>query len=102
MSKLLTDHEEIRNWVVARAGSPAKIDVPNGHSGFDVRLQLAFGQSIFSPDHDEPRDQIGGVEMITWSEWFQTFEDHGLALRVPIETDDTKQSAYQFDKRPQS
>lgn len=99
MSELLTDHAQIRNWVSARAGSPAKIDVPDGHGGFTTQLRLTFGQRMFTNDADESRDQIGGIELITWKEWFEEFEQHQLALRVPITSDDTTQSAYQLDKR---
>lgn len=99
MSKLLIDHDEIRDWVATRAGSPAKTEVPDGHGGDDANLHLVFGQRIFDNAHDEARDQLGGIELITWAEWFEEFEKHQLALRVQDDRDGPHSSAYTFDKR---
>ncbi|MCB1518217.1 MAG: hypothetical protein KDJ19_11455 [Hyphomicrobiaceae bacterium] len=99
MSKLLTDHDEIRSWASAHAGSPALIYVPNGHGGDDVVLKLRFGVRMFASDQDEARDQLGGIEPVTWQEWFEAFEEHQLALRVPDQVDGNPAGVYSFEKR---
>ncbi len=97
MSKLITDHKEIRAWVAARAGNPAAISVPDGHGGFISRLRLTFGQRQLQ-EQGAGNEQIGGVEMIPWEEWFKEFEAQELALRIPVSTD-AKGSAYHIEKR---
>ncbi|NLT67291.1 MAG: hypothetical protein GXX84_11875 [Acidobacteria bacterium] len=62
-AKKTTDHDVVRRWVEERGGSPAKvkgtgllrIDFP-GYSGGDK------------------------LEHITWEEFFQKFEENGLAF----------------------
>lgn len=99
MSKLLTDHDEIRAWVSSHAGTPAATSVPDGHGGFRTNLHLQFGQRMFGDDNDEARDQLGGVEMISWQEWFETFETEQLGLRVSTPDDNWHDSAFAFEKR---
>ncbi len=98
MSKLLTDHDEVRAWVAARAGYPAIISIPDGHSGFQTRLRLTFGQRQLH-EQGAGNDAIGGVELVPWNEWFDEFENQQLALRVPASQDDIGASAYQLEKR---
>lgn len=97
MSRLITDHDEIRTWVTARAGNPARICIPDGHGGFQTRLRLTFGQRQI---HEQwsGNDQIGGVELITWDQWFDEFEKQQMALRVPV-NEDSAGSAYNLEKR---
>lgn len=97
MSKLITDHKEIREWVAARAGNPAMISVSDGHGGFISRLRLTFGQRQLQ-ESGAGNEQIGGVEMIPWGDWFKEFETQALALRVPLSTDAVG-SAYHIEKR---
>jgi hypothetical protein len=97
MSKLLTDHKELRAWVAARAGNPAIISVSDGHGGFQSRLRLTFGQRQLQ-EQGAGNDQIGGVELVPWADWFKEFEAQKLALRVPV-NDDNAGSAYHIEKR---
>jgi hypothetical protein len=97
MSKLLTDHDEIRAWVAARAGNPAQISVSNGHGGFQTRLRLTFGQRLLNAD-GAGSNQVGGIELVPWTEWFTEFDKQQLGLRVPVQ-DDNAGSAYQLEKR---
>jgi len=101
MSKLLIDHNEVRAWVAARAGYPAIISIPDGHSGFQTRLRLTFGQRQLH-EQGAGNDAIGGVELVPWVEWLTEFENQKLALRVPASEDDIGGSTYQLEKRPQS
>lgn len=97
MSKLLTNHLEIREWVSARAGNPAIISIPNGHGGFGTRLRLTFGQRHLQ-EQGAGNEQVGGVEMVPWVEWFEEFERQKLAMRVSATLDDNS-IAFQFEKR---
>lgn len=97
MSKLITNHQEIREWVAARAGNPAIISVSDGHGGFVSRIRLTFGQRQLQ-ESGAGNDQIGGVELVPWAEWFKEFEAQTLALRVPV-SDDNAGSAYHIEKR---
>ncbi|MCF6302887.1 MAG: hypothetical protein L3J13_06760 [Devosiaceae bacterium] len=97
MSKLITDHKEIRSWVAARAGNPAAISVSDGHGGFILRLRLTFGQRQLQ-EQGAGNEQIGGVELIPWDDWFKEFEAQSLALRIPV-TSDAPGSAYHIEKR---
>ncbi len=97
MSKLIIDHQEIRSWVAARAGNPAAISVSDGHGGFISRLRLTFGQRQLQ-ESGAGNEQLGGVEMVPWEEWFKEFEAQSLALRVPVSTDAVG-SAYHIEKR---
>lgn len=97
MSKLITEHKEIRSWVAARAGNPAAISVSDGHGGFISRLRLTFGQRQLQ-EQGAGNDQIGGVELIPWDDWFKEFEAQSLALRIPDSTD-AMGSVYHIEKR---
>ncbi|VAW22060.1 hypothetical protein MNBD_ALPHA12-876 [hydrothermal vent metagenome] len=101
MSKLLIDHDQVRAWVAARAGYPAIISIPDGHSGFQTRLRLTFGQRQLH-EQGAGNEVIGGVELVPWNEWFDEFEKQQLALRVPASQDDISGSAYQLEKRPET
>ncbi len=97
MSKVLTDHDEVRAWVAARAGNPAIISVSDGHGGFQTRLRLTFGQRLLNGE-GAGSNQAGGIELVPWVEWFAEFDEQQLGLRVPA-TDDHAQSTYQFEPR---
>jgi len=99
VSTLLTDHQQIREWIAARAGNPAIISIPNGHGGYQARLRLTFGQRHLQ-EQGAGNEKIGGVEMVPWIEWFNEFESQNLALRVPAEQDNAG-SAFSIEKRPQ-
>ncbi|MEZ2410682.1 hypothetical protein AB6806_28205 [Bosea sp. RCC_152_1] len=73
-SKALTDHDEIRRWVEQRGGKPARVEGTEGKDGAGV-LRLDFGE----PDE--------GLEPISWDDFFETFEDRGLALLCGTEAD---------------
>lgn len=100
MSQTLIDHDEIRAWVSARAGTPAIISMPDGTGDTDDRLRLVFGQRAINAEGGEGPDRLGGIESVTWTEWFDLFENDGLALLVPDDTDNMEESAYTLEKRP--
>lgn len=80
-TKTLTDHDDIRNWAAARAGKPALSDPAPGMAGEEPVLRIAFGQQAYM-DTDEGADQVGGLQLIEWDEWFRLFDERELALVV--------------------
>lgn len=68
-SHTTTDHDEIRRWVEEHDGTPASV---KGTEGGDVAgvLRIDFpggaGEESLTP--------------ISWEEWFEKFEDSGLAF----------------------
>ncbi|MEP9374644.1 hypothetical protein [Mesorhizobium sp. KR1-2] len=79
---MLVDHEAIRDWVAARAGSPALQEATS--AGNEPVLRIVFGQSAYE-DEDQPErsEATGGIELIDWDEWFALFDKRHLALIVP-------------------
>lgn len=74
-SRPLTDHEEIRQWAEERGANPACVRVTG--SGDDVgMIRLDF------PGYGGEQS----LEHIEWDEWFDKFEERGLALLVQEET----------------
>ena len=69
LSKTTKDHEEIRRWAEERGGKPAH--VKSTGSGEDIGiLRIDF------PGYSG----AGSLEPITWEQWFEKFDERGLAL----------------------
>ena len=77
----VTDHEEIRRWAEARGGRPAKVDT-GGEGGV---LRFDFGE------------KEENLTEIDWDEFFEIFEDSGLA--VLLQTDEEKSRFSKFVAR---
>jgi hypothetical protein len=68
-SKTTTDHDEIRKWVEDHDGRPVSIrGTENGGSAGVLRIDFPGGAG---DDRLEP---------ISWDEWFEKFDDEGLAF----------------------
>ena len=67
-TKTITDHETIRRWVEERGGRPATVR-GTGDTGDVGVLRIDFPGGA------------GGesLEPISWDEWFEKFEQQGLA-----------------------
>lgn len=79
-----TDHDEIKAWIEARDGRPAKVDT-DGPGGI---LRIDFG---------EPDERL---EEIDWDEFFEIFDDNELAFLHQDKTADGKESRFnKFVKR---
>ena len=76
-----TDHDFIRRWAEERGGRPT---VVKGTAGDD-------GEGILRLDFAEPDDKL---EPISWEEFFETFEDRGLAFLHQDETASGKTSRF--------
>jgi len=98
-TKVLTEHEEIRDWAAARAGQPALSD--SGLADEEPVLRFAFGQHAYQ-DTDQGWDEIGGVEIIEWDEWFRIFEERKLALVVSEDVPGRREEFHEFVRRPES
>jgi hypothetical protein len=98
MSKILSKHEEIRDWVLARGGAPLVEDVPDGTSD-RILLQLTFGQHALNADQNEGPDRIGGFELASWEDWFAEFDRQKLALEVDDETPGRLDDSFDFVPR---
>jgi hypothetical protein len=83
------DHDAIRTWVEERGGRPARVAAtapgkPEAKAGSAGILRIDFGE----PDES--------LEEISWSEFFDTFEKHKLALL--FEDDDSGRQKSRFSK----
>jgi hypothetical protein len=63
------DHETIRRWVEERGGKPARVR-GTGNNGDPGVLRIDFPGGA---GEDE-------LEHISWDEWFQKFDEQGLAF----------------------
>jgi hypothetical protein len=70
-NRTTTDHEEIRRWAEERGGRPAA--VVNSENNEDV---AAGGLRIDFPDYDSGEP----LQEITWTEFFDRFEEENLTF----------------------
>ena len=92
----LTDHEAIRDWAAARAGSPAVVDV-SPEAGTQPMLRIVFGQEAYA-DNDRPTN-AGGYELVEWDEWFRLFDENELALVVARDQPGLREASYEMIRR---
>jgi hypothetical protein len=80
-SETTTNHEVIRKWVEKREGHPATVKetAEDGHAGI---LRIDF----------EPKEER--LEEIGWDEFFEKFDDAGLAFLYQERTKDGKLSRF--------
>jgi hypothetical protein len=68
-TRTTTDHDEIRRWVEEHGGKPARVrSTGNGDDPGVLRIDFPGGAG-----EDE-------LAPISWDEWFQKFDDEGLAF----------------------
>lgn len=69
-AKRTTNHEQIRKWVEARGGHPAKVKrtAKGGQRGGILRIDFPGFSGATS------------LKAISWDEWFDIFEDRNLAF----------------------
>ncbi|PSJ59177.1 hypothetical protein [Kumtagia ephedrae] len=92
----LTDHDAIRDWAAARAGSPALIDTST-EGGMQPMLAIVFDQAAYQ-DQDRPErpENAGGRELVEWEEWLRLFDERSLALVVAEDTPGLRESFYEL------
>jgi hypothetical protein len=74
-ARVLTDHDEIRQWAEARGAVPARVKGTGGKGDVGM-IRLDFPG--FTGE--------GKLEPISWDEWFRAFDENGLALIVQDRT----------------
>ncbi len=74
-SRVTTDHEEIRRWAEDRKAKPSCVRGTGGKGDIGM-LRLDF------PGYSG----ADSLEEITWDEWFEKFDERGLALLFQEET----------------
>jgi hypothetical protein len=82
-NRVLTDHDEIRQWAEARNATPAAV-ARTGDDEDPGIIRLDF------PGYSGE----GSLEPIEWDEWFEKFEASNLALIVQDTTADGKRSNF--------
>ncbi|MBV0890834.1 hypothetical protein KTN05_03105 [Paracoccus sp. Z118] len=80
-SETTTDHDIIRKWIEDRGGIPSVVRGTEDDEGEGI-LRVDFAE------RDEALDEI------SWEEFFETFEDRGLAFLYQEETQDGKESRF--------
>lgn len=80
-SETTTDHDTIRKWIEDRGGVPTVVKGTEDDEG----------EGILRVDFAERDDKL---EEISWDEFFDTFEDRGLAFLYQDETADGKESRF--------
>jgi hypothetical protein len=68
-AKTTVDHEEIRAWAEARGGKPAHVRRTGGKGDPGI-LRIDF------PGYSGE----GTLESISWDDWFEAFDENGLAF----------------------
>jgi hypothetical protein len=79
----LTDHEEIREWAEARQATPSCVKGTEGKDGACL-LRLDF------PGYSGEQS----LQPIEWDQWFEVFDQRGLALIVEDKMADGKPSNF--------
>ena len=74
-AKVTTDHDEIRGWVEARGGHPARVKDTDDEGGSGV---LRIDYPGYSGEET--------LEAIGWDEFFEGFEENNLAFLYQEET----------------
>jgi hypothetical protein len=82
-TKATTDHEEIRRWVEARGGAPARVKgTGDGDDPGVLRIDFPGGTG-----EDE-------LQRISWDEWFRKFDEQRLAFLYQDEKADGEGSTF--------
>lgn len=80
-SKLTTNHDTIRNWVEDRGGQPSTVkDTDHGVGILRIDFPGYSGED--------------SLQHISWEDFFQKFDDNGLAFLYQEQTTDGKQSRF--------
>jgi anaerobic selenocysteine-containing dehydrogenase len=78
-----TDHDEIKKWVEARGGHPARVKGTEDKNGGGL---LRIDYPGYSGE--------GKLEEITWDEFFEEFDESGLAFLHQDKTADGEESRF--------
>jgi len=84
-SRVTTDHEAIRRWAEARDGKPACV-LGTGGKGDVGMIRVEFP--------GRPQSEHENLKEISWDDWFEAFDENGLALVYEEETSDGRPSRF--------
>jgi hypothetical protein len=98
MSKIMSKPEEIRQWAIARSGNPALQDLPASGNG-PLVLHIVFDQQALNAGENQYNDRPGGLDLVSWEDWFAEFDKQNLALKVDEEAPGLLDSDYEFVPR---
>jgi len=82
-SQVTTDHDEIRRWVEERGGRPACVK-GTGAEGDVGMIRIDY------PGYSGEET----LQQISWKEFFEAFEENGLAFLYQEQTKDGKKSRF--------
>ena len=82
-TRTTTDHDEIRRWVEEHGGKPARVR-GTGDGGDPGVLRIDFPGGT-------GEDQL---EHISWDDWFQKFDENGLAFLYQEQKADGEDSTF--------
>lgn len=98
MTQVLVQHDEIRQWAVARSGNPAIEDRATGIGGPPV-LRIVFDQMALNAGENQYGDRLGGLDLVGWDEWFEEFDRLNYGLLVEDERPGVLDDYYEFVPR---
>jgi hypothetical protein len=82
-SRVITDHDEIRSWAEERGAKPSTVKSTSGDDDVGI-IRLDF------PGYSGE----GSLEEISWEQFFEKFEEAGLALVVQDATAEGERSNF--------
>jgi hypothetical protein len=82
-AKVTIDHDEIQAWVEERGGVPAHVKRGSGENDLGI-LRIDF------PGYSGE----DSLERVEWDQWFDAFEENGLAFLHQDEVDGGKESRF--------
>lgn len=85
VTKITTDHDEIRNWAEERGGQPAAVRSTHGQGHGQEHGKSGAG-IIRIEFPDAPHSKHDALEEISWEEFFEKFDESNLALLYQEET----------------
>lgn len=100
-TRVLTDHQSIREWAAARMGSPAIRPAAPLIGNNDPVLMIVFDQQSYEDQDagaDRPTD-LGRPEIVEWDEWFALFDERNLAVVVSEDIAGLRESFHQIIAR---
>ena len=83
-AKTTTNHDEIRKWVEQRGGHPARVKGTENKNGDGGLLRIDYPG--FSGENS--------LEEISWDEFFDEFDEKGLAFLHQDKNQDGKESRF--------
>jgi hypothetical protein len=99
-TKLLTDHQDIRDWAGSRSGVPVIRDPAALIGNSEPVLMIQFGQHAYQDGQGSDRpDDLGRPRLVEWDEWFEVFDEKQLALVVSADIEGQRDEFHEIIRR---